>query len=41
VETTVNGKLDAVISGRGSVFYKGTADISMKSSGSGKIKKTD
>ncbi len=41
VETTVNGKLDAVISGSGSVFYKGIADISMKSSGSGKIKKTD
>ncbi|MCU0335548.1 MAG: DUF2807 domain-containing protein [Chitinophagaceae bacterium] len=38
VETNVNGKLDAVISGSGSVLYKGRAQVSLRSAGSGKVK---
>jgi hypothetical protein len=41
VETTATAKLDAVISGSGDIYYKGNPGLSLKSAGSGKIKKTD
>lgn len=41
VETTASNKLDAVISGSGDIFYKGNPGLSLKSAGSGKIKKAD
>lgn len=41
VETTATTKLDAVISGSGDIFYKGNPGLSLKSAGSGKIKKVD
>lgn len=37
-ETNVNGKLDAVISGSGSVWYKGKAEVSLRSAGSGRLR---
>jgi len=41
VETTAAAKLDAVISGSGDIYYKGNPGLSLKSAGSGKIKKAD
>lgn len=41
VETTTSGKLDAHIAGSGSVLYKGTNDVSIKTVGSGSLRKVD
>lgn len=41
VQTFASNKLDAAISGSGSVYYKGNASISVKTSGSGKVRKAD